>query len=379
MGLGVVLFWTLGSFMQSLVTEWFAPNIAHHQIPAAPVTQNQVQKSLHEVLAQHNITGFRNFRYVEMNGKYYYQLKNTFNHLLYFDAVTGAQLAHGDELYAMYLGRFFTGDQQSPVQVTLLKNFTRQYPQAHRLLPVYQVSFDRPDRLTVYIEPAQSRLSAYNTRGMRTFNRILDTFYPSVLAGSASEDVYSDDENPIFGIADIRIETTELPWQATGAYNASIVRMPQGIFYQLFGYDHNKQPYTYYVHASTGEMLSDGEFIYARYLANKFKNFKTKVDAGVSFSCCLPQDTIPDGTQIKKAGIIATELITSFDSSYSSAHKRLPVIKVTYKRPEDTSFYIETSSSTLAAVTESSEQKNQPASSYMAQVVNWFQRIGREK
>jgi hypothetical protein len=193
-----------------------------------------------------------------------------------------------------------------------------------------------------------------------------------VLSGFTPDDMYHDDENPILGIADLHVETTELPWQETNAYNASVVRMPQGIFYQLFGYDAHKQPHTYYIHANTGEMLADGDFIYARYLANKFKNFKTKIDAGVSFSCCLPVDTIPDGTQVKKAGIVATELVTRFDRNYQAMHKRLPVVKVTYEKPENISFYIETSSSNLAALIEKPRQKDQPDRSYMAQMVYWL-------
>lgn len=457
-GLGVLIFWTLGSFMRPLMTEWLEPNIAYHQVPAKPLDPGRVQKSLHEILAQHNIKGFRNFRYVEMNGKYYYQLKNTFNHLLYFDAVTGEQLAHGDQVYAEYLARYFADDRHASAKVSFIKDFNNQYIKANRLLPVYRVIFDRQDGLEVYIETMQSRLAAYHTYGMKAFHWVFGSFgntpvveakYTFALPGKVTlvflliiftvsisgmiiygwrwkkfrpasgsekasglrrklqrpmgmfasvtmfcfvlsiasymlsnlipEDIYYDDENSIFGIADIQIETAELPWHETKAYNASVVRMPQGIFYQLFGYDEHKQPHTYYIHASTGEFLPDGDFIYARYLANKFKNFKTKIDAGVSFSCCLPQDTIPDGTQIRKAGIIATEFITRFDSSYQATHKRLPVIKVTYEKPENTSFYIETSSSSLAALIENPKQKNKSETSYMAQMMIWLRQTGSVK
>ncbi len=151
-------------------------------------------------------------------------------------------------------------------------------------------------------------------------------------------------KNAIFSADDLSYPVTELPWQRTQAHNASVIRMPQGIFYQLFGRK-DQQPHTYYFDAANGQVLPDGDMIYGRYLANKFKAHRANIEAGVSFSCCLPPDTVPDGTEIARAGIIGTELITGFNGEYGFINKRLPVVKVAY---QEASYFVETASSRLS-------------------------------
>jgi len=148
-------------------------------------------------------------------------------------------------------------------------------------------------------------------------------------------------KNSVFELDELTVSTNDLPWEGAGAQNASVISMPQGVFYQLFG----KEGQTTYINTKTGETMEDGDFVYARYLANKFRGHKANIDAGVSFSCCLPPDTIPDGTEIARANIADTELITTFAREYGFINKRLPVVKVSYDTPDHLTYYIETKSS----------------------------------
>ncbi len=152
-------------------------------------------------------------------------------------------------------------------------------------------------------------------------------------------------KNAVFELDELAVSTNDLPWERTGAQNASVISMPQGVFYQLFG----KEGEASYINAKTGDVLEDGDFVYARYLANKFKVHKANVDAGVSFSCCLPPDTIPDGIEIAKANITGTALITKFTREYGFINKRLPVVKVSYDTPDHLTYYIETKSNRQSA------------------------------
>lgn len=54
---------------------------------------------------------------------------------------------------------------------------------------------------------------------------------------------------------------------------------------------------------------------------------------------------------LEKTTLLETKVITEFESrKYGFANKRLPVIKLTYDTPENTTYFIETSTSRLAAV-----------------------------
>ncbi len=424
--LSVILLWLVSGLSYVLMTPLFKPEMARSE--AAPPWTDQPQGlSLQALAAQNNIKSLRNFRYVTIENRIYYQIKDIYNRLQYYEAHTGKPLPDGDRVYATFLARYFSGDQTSPVTLTYLKDFTGEYPAAHQLLPVYQVSFNRYDGLQVFVETEHSRLSTHHTVGQSAALWIYDTLHqgaflnlvtPDTLlvmfqslllsiiflfslsglllyglwwkrfrvilmphnkentpgkyhrliglavacltliftinlafqhfTASAPDDRLRFVKNSVFGLNELVVDTHQLPWQRTQAQNASLIAMPQGIFYQLFGKDDAGQPKTFYVNAETGEELEEGDFIYARYLANKFKAHKANIDAGVSFSCCLPPDTIPDGTQIAKANIIGTQLITKFDEVYGSENKRLPVVKVSYGTSDRITYYIETSSSRQA-------------------------------
>lgn len=416
--LSVLMLWALAGLMRLFINHSSASANTHFE-KSILLSEELPKWSLQEVMTQNGLRSLRNFHLVEMDGKRYYQLRDSYNRLQYFDADTGKPLPQGDQRYAEHLARYFADDQQSSVSIRVQKTFSQQYPESNRLLPVYKVSFHRPDAMDVYVETEQSRLSAFHSLTDKIFfwsfseeippslrltlqvlllitlvlfalsgwwvygwkwkhyrhdiqpadgKALLHTYQRqiglavsfTVLAFACHGAFYSfkkhdtEDElrfvkNSIFKLEDLRFDTRQLPWESTQAHTASVINMPQGNFYQLFGKDVAGKEQTYYFNTENGEELAEGDLIYARYLANKFKAHKANIDAGVSFSCCLPPDTIPDGTQIKEAGIHTTTLITHFDQEYDFTHKRLPVVKVAYASPE-TDYFIETASSRLAVI-----------------------------
>jgi uncharacterized iron-regulated membrane protein len=113
-----------------------------------------------EVLRRHGIGEFETLRAIDWNGGVYYQIGLPGKpEKLYLDARTGAVLADGDCRYAEHLARHFLADTQSKVaSVERVQDFDGEYNYVNRLLPVYRVTFDRPDRIRAYIDTAESRL-----------------------------------------------------------------------------------------------------------------------------------------------------------------------------------------------------------------------------
>lgn len=173
-----VIFWTLSGLMHPFMAHWFKPKIAREVLMPQPIPPNGVTLSPEQVLEKNRIEAVKQMRFVQMEGKVYYQVKTPNQQLLYFDAQTGAELPNGDRRYAEYLARYFTDDQQATVKsVQFITEFTDEYKYINRLLPVWKISFDRPDGIDVYVETASSRMGTFNTYSRKIFLRVFDTFH----------------------------------------------------------------------------------------------------------------------------------------------------------------------------------------------------------
>ncbi|HXF08922.1 MAG TPA: hypothetical protein VNK45_10450 [Candidatus Acidoferrales bacterium] len=83
----------------------------------------------------------------------------------WIDARTGAVRADGDRQWAERLARFYAGDAKSPIRdARLLLSFNNDYHYIDRLLPVWEIAFDRPDGLRAYVDPASGRLATLTDR-----------------------------------------------------------------------------------------------------------------------------------------------------------------------------------------------------------------------
>lgn len=74
---------------------------------------------------------------------------------------SGAVIGQGAAQYAEQLARHFSGESSARViSAEFIAEFTDDYPSVNRLLPVWQVTFDRPDGLTAFVDIRQDRLGA---------------------------------------------------------------------------------------------------------------------------------------------------------------------------------------------------------------------------
>lgn len=197
-----VLAWALSGIMHPVMTN-IRPRIATQGIAALPVDSSAIRVSLEQALAQNGVDSFHAFRLVHIDTSWFYQVQQRYNaEPVYISTRTGKLLKRGDWLYAQYLARqFLEGSRQkqpqqaaAPVhdccdaaalcvladttgsQVTAavrLTQFDNEYKSINRLLPVYKVSFDRPDGIRVYVETMQDRFAF----AMDNRRALLDTIF----------------------------------------------------------------------------------------------------------------------------------------------------------------------------------------------------------
>ncbi len=447
-----VILWTLSGLMHPFMAHFFKPEIAHEKLEIQNVKPTDLGLSLQEVLNQNNIKQFRNFRIVTFNNTTYYQVKNSIGDLHYFNASNGKELENGDLIYAEYLSRYFLDDQKNAVKKSeLITEFDRQYKYVNRYLPVYKLSFDRPDGMEIYVETSSSKLATFNPTSRQFFIWFFDTFHNwsfidaisnnsiriitmifllSIIGFSAISgiliygflwkqfkkadslqpkkgirkyhrqigiwislftltfafsgayhattkwDPYTLSQmvyEPTFKTSDITLANTKLNIDWNRFQNASLIAFNDSIYYRCQLEEKTKSKFkkpkfdsnskwnkmdapkteVVYINATTNKIAPNLDFQYADFLAYYF------TDGAPKAPCCeMMNPEIPEEaeTSLENVKLVESKLITDFESrEYGFVNKRLPVVKLAYDTPEKTTYFIETSSSRLAAKVKSSD------------------------
>ncbi|UOQ79464.1 PepSY domain-containing protein [Hymenobacter sp. 5414T-23] len=174
-----VIFWTLSGLTHPLMSNWFRPKIAREFL--VPVPAPRLTVPLGQVLRQNHVPSLRNVRLVRWKGQPAYQVlvESPTAVLRYFSAATGLALpTTADRQYAEQLARYFAQDTAAQVaSAERLTAFNGEYKFVNRLLPVWKITFDRPDGLTVYVETMPARMATFNNHTRRAFIRVFDLLH----------------------------------------------------------------------------------------------------------------------------------------------------------------------------------------------------------
>lgn len=415
------IFWTASGVMHPFMSHWFKTKIANEFYKAETTKQDEVKLTAGQALTQNQITSFKNIRFVKFNQKSYYQVKNAKGNLLYFNTIDGKPLPNGDILFAEQIARFMLADSTSKIKsIEKLTEFTEEYPYVNRILPAYKVSFDRPDKMDLYVETEQSRFIVFNDAKRKVFIKIFDIFHNwdflnaisnntiriivmmiflTIIIASAVgglviygfmwgkfKPTKKENQVSIFrkyhrsiglwtsfvtftfafsGIyhatrkftPDERLKYVSEPIMQTkaiaqdslvnlkGVSNISLVKMNEQIYWQLIKKNwETKETSFEYLTVNEHKPLKDGFKVYAEYLANQFSNREAKGGE----ECCEMMDN-KSSMSLSDADLKEVKIINKFAGEYGFVNKRLPVIKLAYNTPENTTFYIEPATNRLAA------------------------------
>lgn len=169
---------TLSGLSHPFMSNWFRPEIANEVFH--PLTQKQMHPtlSLQQVMDQNHLTELRNFGLVNFQNQTYYQILNRDSTYQYYSATNGKLYPYGDKAYATYLARYFTQDTLSAIRsATIQTQFDGQYQPINHLLPVWKISFNRPDGMDVYIETNQSRMGTFNNNTRKYMLWVFDQLH----------------------------------------------------------------------------------------------------------------------------------------------------------------------------------------------------------
>jgi hypothetical protein len=201
-----VFLWAFSGFMHPLMTN-IKPKIGHSVLELKPIEQDKIKIGLSQILQQYDIKYYHRFRLIRIDTSWFYQIQVTpESKPFYYSTTTGKGLVNGDALYAQYLAGLFLGGSSenkskkqiektainstedccaaaaSCVQAQIKKNpikniqyvqaFNEEYKPINRLIPVYQIAYQRNDGIRIYVETTSDRM-AYATDDLRAgFDRL---------------------------------------------------------------------------------------------------------------------------------------------------------------------------------------------------------------
>jgi hypothetical protein len=154
---------------------------------------------------------------------------------------------------------------------------------------------------------------------------------------------------PIINVSDIKTPSTKTNVDLSQLVNISIIKFKKNYFYQCDLYDLESQKgKKLFLNASTNLLEKNIEIKYAHYLVLKFK----KMLQNPISNCCETESYNPDFI------LKSSSILTDFDKrEYGFVNKRLPVVKLEYNSEDETTYYIETSTSRLASVVNNSTRR----------------------
>ena len=395
----LILFaWSFSGFLHPVMS-WTQPRPVQMFYKTEALSAEKIGVSPADALRQNNIENFTRLNTVSFGGESFYQIEPSKNApLIYLNTKTGERLDGGDEKFAEHLARYYTGDTQSGIrEIKYLTEFSDNYNWTNRLLPAYEIKFDRPDKMTAYVETSGARLATMNNsrkvfiqsiftnlhnleilnlrqpfgiavkmifmsivfftalsgilvyglfwkrfqplNGNRTTRKSLRQWHRTIgilislgalaISFSGAFHAFGKRNNDItkvvqtensFATGQIKTTLTDALSKSENPHNAALVKIDDAPFYRIVQADKK----TVFVSAETGETETNGEIKLARSVANSLSGFTEK-------------------------DIVSVEPIKNFTDEYGFINKRLPVVKVQYKRDSDARYYVETSNGTLAA------------------------------
>lgn len=157
---------------------------------------------------------------------------------------------------------------------------------------------------------------------------------------------------PILNVTDIKIASTKANLDFSKLVNISLIKFKKDYYYQCKLYDaENEKNDKQFINANTNLSEKNIEIKYAQYLVSKFKKMLQNPTA----DCCEVESSEnfhPNFT------LKSSSILTDFDKrEYGFVNKRLPVVKLAYNSDENITYYIETSTSRLAAVVNKSSRR----------------------
>ena len=402
------MLWALSGMMHPFMANWFKTKLAAEFYKADKVAIDTNMIAPFEAAQSSAYKEITSIRPLSFAGKTFYVIENG-EESTYIDAKENTIHENASAEYAEIIARSMTGDSISKVEISILKDFDQEYPYVNRILPVYKVAFDRPDRMDIYVEPDQSRFVGFVDFKRRVFIKIFDVlhnfswlewignhrarivvmvFFLSMIFLSAISGIV------LYVIMwksfSKRVSVPTFRWRKyhrTIGIFASLVSLTfsfSGAYHATRKWnDDERIKYKYDQQIQISEikeaslppqnfqktnLIKVDDSLYWQTLTTDFKTKVSKLsyinahsgleDNNASkFATKLVESFNQDKKLLTNSHQLdSTEVLTAFISEYGFVNKRLPVVQMVYDGPTKPAFYVEVFTSRISTVVKQSDR-----------------------
>lgn len=172
-----LLIWAASGLLHPLMS-WTNPRAAAFGPPVGE-RMTLPARPLADLLDERGIGEVGPVRLLDHRGRLLWQVASPDRRQLnYFDAASGEPVPEADRERAVWLARHYSGLDEAPLRsVERITRFSREYPAANRLLPVWRVSFERDDGLEAWVDTAEDRLASLSDRRKRALQGLFQTVH----------------------------------------------------------------------------------------------------------------------------------------------------------------------------------------------------------
>lgn len=171
----VAVIWGVSGLLHP-VMNWTAPRAA---LQAPPVFIVETEGAYAPSVIPGPASGVRQVRLAPSPlGAYWNVLPAGAGARMALEARSGQDASAAMDAHAIGLARHYASLLETPViSARQITGFSMDYPPVNRLLPVTEVVFDTPDRLTIYVDTGSDRLAAVSNTPRRLMLRTFQTLH----------------------------------------------------------------------------------------------------------------------------------------------------------------------------------------------------------
>ena len=450
-----VLLWAMSGFLHP-VMGGFKPDVKNSRLQPTEIDTSKITFSLQAALQQNGIDSFQNFRIVKLYRGYYYQVwQRGIDSLTYLNCESGNVLLNGDKHYAAYLAqRYLWEDSGQPSsdehdhdkltaslsggtsvpakQLTVAKpaskirstaqltSFSKYYKASNKILPVYEVAFNREDDIQLYIDTKADRLVMASDAKKRWFTTffafthswsflnglgktksiLIGTFsalcFLSSILGFAVYNIMNGKKKGTTKskrwhrvLGNVFLFTTVL-YAFSGAWHAfakvpSKVNLPALEKVNIGSNETDLNIKRLFSHLSPKEKLLNTSLVkmndetYWQLVLKKEQNVSkkyihTKADTVLNNGDAKYAAAL--SSRLNGGQIVATKPLSAFSHRYSMMNKRLPVMETQFANGEYV--FVETATGEIAAITRPSDEAERFSFSNLHMHYYWEMWMGKE-
>lgn len=165
------------SGLTHILMVWTGPEAKRHKAPTIKLNASNIT-AVQTVIKRHHLQDSKITKVVKTKDGLMLQVTEEIEQARRYFSLDNLQEYLGyDEQQAIWLARYYTGNNSEIKQVEFITTFSNEYPWVNRLLPVYRVSFSGSDDLSAFIYTETNTLASISNAYKESLQTVFQIFH----------------------------------------------------------------------------------------------------------------------------------------------------------------------------------------------------------